>query len=244
MVSLPKPGQIKKLLKEGVELPLATKNYPSRGQTAVQKLYQTKIGKLFLKRVSRRNHEDCQIDPATGSLAEREFWAYSLAKAIGVKVPPLQLIDKSTTVQIWFDMPDGHLYKKSQGAMEFIAENVYDCALFDWLTGQIDRHDANYLYNYIKREIVLIDSTYGFLKYEGSLPDYLHLFEIGNKKDLLKKIKTPTKMILDKVSEQELQILVPLRNAEETSALIERKKNLRSAHTIQDIIELYRGSKK
>jgi len=81
------------LIREGERLPLAVENYPSRGQTAVQELYQTREGKLFLKRVSERNHTECQINIDSGTLAEREFWAYRLARAIGLFVPMLWLKD-------------------------------------------------------------------------------------------------------------------------------------------------------
>jgi len=46
--------EIKSLIEDGEKLAIAIENYPSRGQTAVQELYQTAQGKLFLKRVSER----------------------------------------------------------------------------------------------------------------------------------------------------------------------------------------------
>ena len=98
-------AQLSKMLERSPKLPLATKNYPSRGQTAVQTLYQTPYGKIFLKHVSRQNHLDCQINPAHGSLAEREFWAYRLAQEMGLQVPELILLDSSTTLQRWLDLP-------------------------------------------------------------------------------------------------------------------------------------------
>lgn len=50
------------LISKGNKLPFAINNYPSRGQTAVQELYQTDVGKLFLKRVSEKNHiELCEV---------------------------------------------------------------------------------------------------------------------------------------------------------------------------------------
>ena len=127
--------------------------------------------------------------------------------------------------------------------MDFEGENVLDCALFDWLTGQIDRHDANYLYDYIQRQIVLVDSAHCFLKYEGSLPDYLHLFEIGSTANLMTTYKTRMKSILDALSVEDMQKLVPLKSEAEESALRARLEDVRTVTTIRDIIELYRGSR-
>jgi len=243
MTHLPRTiSAIKKLLDDGTELPLATKNYPSRGQTAVQELYQTKKGKLFLNRSSEQNHIDCRIDPKVGSIAEREFWAYKLAQAIGLRVPELALMDHHTTVQVWLDIPDGHLYKMSQGIMEFSAENIFNCAIFDWLTGQVDRHDANYLYDYVQHEVVPIDSAYAFLKYEGSLPDYLHLFEIGDAVEVPKKRNTVLKKNLSSMTDDQMRELVPLRDDSEARALLARKRDLDDVRSIQDIITLFRRS--
>ena len=63
--------EIERLIRSGVELPRAIESYPSRGQTTTQKIYQTEKGTLFLKKVSERNHQECQIDVASGTLAER-----------------------------------------------------------------------------------------------------------------------------------------------------------------------------
>lgn len=239
-INLLSTSKIKALIKSGQRLPFATENYPSRGQTTVQELYQTTYGKLFLKKVSERNHDECQINIKSGTLAEREFWAYRLASAIGLFVPPLWLMDKFTTVQIWFDYPDGKTFKKSTGKMEFIVENIFDCVIFDWVTGQIDRHDANYLYNYKDKLVIPVDSAHSFLRFEGSLPDYLHLFEIGETKYLSKQIKSALKEKLTSMSDRVLQSLVPLRDSNEARALMDRKKVLSVVNTIQDVLNLFR----
>lgn len=233
-------GNIKNLIKNGQKLPFATENYPSRGQTTTQELYQTEQGKFFLKRVSERNHLECQINVKSGSLAEREFWAARLARAIGFVVPELWLIDDFTTVQRWLDCPDGRTYKKSTGRMELIAQNVFECVLFDWVTGQIDRHDANYLYDFKNSLIIPVDSAHGFLKYEGSLPDYLHLFEVGNPSMLRKKIRSDVKIKLCKSEDETLRKLVPLRTEDEVKSFIVRKNSLKGVNTIQDLLDLYR----
>lgn len=238
------PSQIRQLIKKGAELPLATKNYPSRGQTAVQELYQTAKGKLFLKRSSKQNHIDCRISIDSGTLAEREFWAFRLAKRLKLDVPVLWLLDDFTTVQTWIDLPDAHQFGTSQGKLDLIAGNVFDCALFDWLTGQIDRHDANYLYDYANRRIILIDSAHSFLKYSGSIPDYLRYFEIGFPKALPLPRNTDTFAEIKTFSEPELFTLIPLRHQEEKSALISRWKRLESVHNLEDVIGLYRGGPK
>lgn len=229
------------LLKNGKKLPFAIENYPSRGQTAVQELYQTEKGKFFLKRVSERNHEECQIDVKSGTLAEREYWAFCLAREICLAVPPLWLIDEVTTVQVWFDYPDGKTFKKSTGKMDLQAANIFDCSVFDWVTGQIDRHDANYLYNYIVRQIVPVDSAHGFLKYEGALPDYLHLFEVGQAGLLDRRIRSTIKTKLDEISDDEMRRLVPLRNGVELDALMIRKKRILKTHSIKKLLDLYRS---
>lgn len=231
------------LIKHGQRLPFAIDDYPSRGQSAVQELYQTKEGKFFLKRVSERNHQECRIDLHSGTLAERECWAYQLAKAIGFFVPPLWLMDPFTTVQVWFDCPDGKTFKKSTGRMELAAANVFDCAIFDWVTGQIDRHDANYLYDYKNDVVIPVDSAHAFLKYEGALPDYLHLFEIGNAKQLGKKMPSEAKRKLDALSDGDLQTLVPLKSGDEFDALVARRRVLSEADAIQDVLDLYRGKR-
>lgn len=232
---------VQKLLDNGTKLPLATKNYPSRGQTSVQELYQTKIGKLFLKRSSERNHTECQIKIESGTLAQREYWAFSLARKLDLQVPSLTLLDRFTTVQVWLDLPDAHLYKMSKGVMAFEQENVFNCALFDWLTGQVDRHDANYLYDFVNKRIVPIDSAHGFLKYEGSLPDYLHLYEIGDSDKLSINIVSKFHGKLKKIKNSELIKLAPLKDKNERDAFLIRKEQLDKVKTIQDILNLYRS---
>lgn len=232
---------IKRLIDTGQRLPFAIENYPSRGQTAVQELYQTEEGKFFLKRVSERNHSECQINIKSGTLAEREYWAFNLADTIGLFVPPLWLLDEATTVQVWFDYPDARTFKESTGKMELVADNIFDCVVFDWITGQIDRHDANYLYDYKDQLVVPVDSAHAFLKYEGSLPDYLHLFEVGHPRQLGKKILSKVKKRLDNISEENLIKIVPLRDSSEIQALILRKNALLKADSIQDLLDLYRG---
>lgn len=235
------PSSILKAIRLGIKLPLATKNYPSRGQTAVQALYQTSKGKFFLKKSSLQNHKHCQINPKSGTLAEREYWAYVLAQKIGLTVPKLWLVDQFTTVQVWLDYPDARTFATSQGKMELHSNDVYNCALFDWLTGQIDRHDANYLYNYVNQKIILIDSAHSFLKYEGSIPDYLKYFEIGFPKELAKPIITPIQKILKNLTKNKLYELVPLKEKDEEIALKARWEQTIKARCIQDIIDLYRG---
>jgi len=235
---------IQQLLQEGYELPLAMKHYPSRGQTAVQKLYQTKIGKLFLKEVSKRNHEECKIDIVSGTLAEREYWAFLLAQEMKLNVPELILLNESTTVQRWLDYPDANTFMTEQGKLTFKAENVFECALFDYLTGQIDRHDENYLYNFSDKEILLIDSAHAFLIFDGSMPDYLKLFEASNQEMLTKKMEVLAKRMLKSLNTKELQKLVPLRNAEEGKTLVKRYEQLSTVKSISDVIALYRGRKR
>lgn len=222
-------------------MPLATQNYPSRGQTAVQELYQTQIGKLFLKRVSDRNHRECQINVTSGTLAEREWWAYRLARYLGLPVPSLALLDDMTTVQIWMDLPDGRQYKSSQGVMTLSPDNVASCALFDWITGQVDRHDANYLYNMATRRIMLIDSGHAFLKYDGSMPDYLYLYEAGNAQALQRPVKLAKPPTLSRLTAASLCKLVPLRDQDEAKALEKRVAKIVGATLLQDVITLYRG---
>lgn len=236
-------SDIKVLIQKGEKLAIAIENYPSRGQTAVQELYQTAQGKLFLKRVSERNHEECQINVKSGTLAEREFWAFKLANTMGLFVPPLWLMDEFTTVQIWLDYPDGKTFKKSTGKMDLIAKNVFECAVFDWVTGQIDRHDANYLFDYTKKRIIPVDSAHGFLKYEGALPDYLHLFEVGKTGALNARIKSNVKKKLDDISNGEFKTIVPLREEDEFKELLNRKNMLSRVNNITDLLDLYRSKK-
>lgn len=232
---------VKKLLKEGRELKLATKNYPSRGQTSIQKLYQTKVGKLFYKQVSERNHRECQINVKSGTLAEREYWAFLLAKELKLEVPELMLLDELATIQVWLNFSDAKQYSTSQGAMELQGENIFNCALFDWLTGQIDRHDANYLYDMVNKKIILIDSGYALLKYDGDMPDYLRLYEIAYSKVLETKYKTEVLNIIRKMGSKRLRTLVPLRDTIEFNSLLNRLERLDGINTIQGIIDLYRG---
>lgn len=231
--------KIQRLIKNGQELPLAIENYPSRGQTAVQKLYQTEDGKLFLKKVSDRNHQECQIDVSSGTLAEREFWAYQLAHALELNTPSMVLLDSLTTVQAWLDFPDAHHFISDQGPLTLEAHNVFECACFDWLTGQIDRHDANYLYNFVEGKVILIDSAHAFLKYDGSLPHYLQIFEIAAPHALTMKQNA---RIVEKIAslQDRLTKIVPLRSAEEGSALARRAKQLLTIKSIGDIIAFYR----
>ncbi len=236
-------AQIKKLISKGAKLPLATKNYPSRGQTAVQDLYQTSKGKLFLKKSSKQNHIDCQIAVAAGTLAEREYWAFRLAQRIGLEIPSLWLTGDFTTVQIWLDLPDAHVFATTQGKMELTADDVFNCALFDWVTGQIDRHDANYLYNYVQKKIILIDSAHCFLKYAGSIPDYLRYFEIGYPKELKGIRSTAISKTLKKLSRKDLLKLIPLRHADEQNALLQRHDQIQRVSTLQDALQLYRETR-
>ena len=208
------PADIKRLVAGGCPLPLATKNYPSRGQSAVQELYQTPEGKLFLKKVSPRNHKECQIDPKQGSLAEREYWAFCLARFLGLRVPELWLIDDHTTVQRWLDLPDARTFKTLCGKAGFKTENIFECALFDWITGQVDRHDANYLCDYVQGEIVLIDSSHCFMGYSGSMPDYLSYHEAGGGRELQKHFKVPVSERTADLVGGGMSRLVPLRSAE------------------------------
>lgn len=231
------------LIRKGKKLPFAMENYPSRGQTSIQELYQTDDGKFFLKRVSQRNHDECRIDTASGTLAEREYWAYKLAYELGLFVPALWLIDKFTTVQRWLDFPDGKTFKKSTGKMEMAAKNVFECVIFDWVTGQVDRHDANYLYDFRASLIIPVDSAHGFLKFDGAMPDYLHLFEIAEPKQLGRKIKSDIREALGKISDGALLKLVPLREPGETRALVARKNALSGVSCINDLLNLYRSRK-
>lgn len=227
-------------IKKGGELELATHQFPSRGQTAKQRLFQTPLGKLFLKEVSSRNHRECQIDTKSGTLAEREFWAYRLALKIGLFMPELVLINQKTTVQSWLHYPDAHIFSTYQGRLELELSNVFECALFDWVTGQIDRHDANYLYNFNEKQIILIDSAHAFLKHGETLPDYLRLFEVGYSKQLNISCQTQVTQNLKNLNEKELKKIIPLGGEEEALALCERFSQIKKIQTINDILQLYR----
>lgn len=232
--------ELKALFKKSKKLTLATQHYPSRGQSAVQELYDTPFGKLFVKKVSALNHQNCQVDPKTGSLAEREFWAYSLAEKIKLHVPSLKLLDKNTTVQNWLDYPDASLYTSRLGPLKLSALNVFECGLFDWVTGQIDRHDANYLYNLYKEEIILIDSAHSFTKHGASLPDYLKQFEISQTKVLNQKQTSKIQNNLLSLSLLDLEELVPLRDKTELLALFKRFDQLQKINTLKDLIGVFR----
>lgn len=236
-----KPSQIRALIKKGQELPLAIENYPSRGQTAVQKIYATKLGKLFLKRVSERNHQECQINTKSGTLAQREYWSYQLASQLGLEVPQMALVDKNTTVQTWLDIPDAHHFLTDQGPLKLDPLNVFECACFDWLTGQIDRHDANYLYDFVRQKIILIDSAHAFLKYEGSLPHYLQIFEVGFTQKLTLKVDLKILKALKKI-QSSLKNLVPLKDKAELYFLEQRANQLLELKNIKQVIHLYRAS--
>ncbi|HBF13057.1 MAG TPA: hypothetical protein DDW49_06685 [Deltaproteobacteria bacterium] len=237
-------SQVLKLIEKGTKLPLATQNYPSRGQTAIQELYQTKKGRLFLKRPSLRNHKECQINIDSGTLAEREYWSFKLASHIGLEVPLLWLIDQQTTVQAWLNYPDALQFTTSQGKLTTHALNIFECGLFDWLTGQVDRHNANYLYNFADEKIILIDSAHCFLKYTGSIPHYLELFEVGYAQELNKKILSPIKNKITDLTEPTIKKLIPLRDNTESEALINRLDEIKNATCINDLIHLYRKGKK
>lgn len=234
-------SEVQKALFGKTGLPLAMSHYPSRGQSFRQEVYQTKLGKIFVKEVSAKNHRDCQISPQTGSIAEREFWACALAQYLEVPTPPLWLIDKMTTAQEWLDFPDAHSYVTTLGKMNLQMQNIFDCALFDWLTAQQDRHDANYLYDYAAGLIVLIDSAHGFLRYDGSLPDYLKIYEMAYPRYLAVKNETKTKEKVKSLTVEKLKKLVPLRDKDEVGALARRLLQLNGVSCIADIINLYRG---
>ncbi|OGQ22026.1 MAG: hypothetical protein A3I05_01270 [Deltaproteobacteria bacterium RIFCSPLOWO2_02_FULL_44_10] len=235
------PQKLKQLLEMSEELPLAVQNYPSRGQTSIQKLYQTKYGKLFLKKVSDRNHQECRINVKSGTLAERESWAHQLASALGLNTPRMMLLDSLTTVQYWLDIPDAHHFITDQGPLTFDSQNVFECACFDWLTGQIDRHDANYLYDFVHQKIILIDSAHAFLEWDGSLPHYLQIFEASSLGAVSEKQYVP---FLDKIGTviSKLQELVPLRSIAEQDALHRRAHRLLNIKSIFDVIKFYRKS--
>ncbi len=242
MLEFKNKHEIQNLIKTGQELSLAIDHYPSRGQTTTQKLYHTKKGKLFLKKVSLRNHKECQINVDSGTLAEREFWAYQLADDLRLSVPQMILLDSCTTVQAWLDLPDAHHFITDQGPLDLDSQNVFECACFDWLTGQIDRHDANYLYDFINKKIILIDSAHAFLQYDGSLPHYLQIFESSSPHKL--GAAQNTGIIGQILSIQNrLTKLVPLRASAEREALKRRLQQLLGVKSIGDIITLYRKQK-
>jgi hypothetical protein len=244
MKGLPRSkSALRALLSRSPKQALATRHYPSRGQTAIQEIHQTAAGKLFLKKTSAANLKNCQIDAKSGTLAEREFWAFRLAEALGIRTPWLTLLDVDTTVQAWLDFPDASQYATSQASMKFKPANVFDCALFDWLTGQIDRHNANYLYDYVEEEIIIIDSAHSFLKYEPALPHYLELFEAGSPRELSREIASAVSRRLAAFKPADFRRLAPLRHDDETKSLLRRHEQALSARTVKDIIALYRRKK-
>lgn len=155
--------------------------------------------------------------------------------------PDLWLIDPMTTVQRWLDFPDGRQYATSHGKMFLCTENVFECSLFDWLTGQVDRHDANYLYDYVHHKLVLIDSAHCFLKYTGSIPDYLKYAEVlFSMDDMRKPLETQVLQNLRNLTPKELRKVTPLKNGEEAKALETRLEALKPVRNIQDVVSLYR----
>ncbi len=243
MAKVESSKSIQKLLEKSEKYALTNINYPSRGQTSVQEIYQTSIGKLFLKKVSKQNHIDCKVDPKSGTLAEREFWAFRLANYLGLPVPQMWLLDSMTTVQAWLDYPDVRQYSTNHGRLHLELENVFDCGLFDWLTGQVDRHDANYLYDYVSQKIILIDSAHTFLKYSGSLPDYLRFFEVAYPSCLSSRCDTKILKKIRLLSSKKIASLVPLVDEFESKALLLRCDDLIKVSTIQDLIVLYRSKR-
>jgi len=237
---LKNPAKVQELIAKGKKHPFATQNYPSRGQTAVQELYQTSVGKLFLKRTSKRNHEDCQIKLESGSIAQREYWAFCLAKMLRLGVPELILIDEMTTVQVWIDYPDARIYTTESGPLVLKSQNIFECALFDWLTGQQDRHDANYLYDYIQEKIILIDSGHAFLRHSGSMPDYLRIYEAVFSMQLHKIIQSPLLDRLHRLEKTQIKKAVPLPDEREFEALCERLDQLKAVGSIEEVIKLFR----
>lgn len=233
--------ELLKLLDKKTKHPLASQHYPSRGQTAFQEIYQTKIGKIFLKKTSANNLRDCQINIKSGSLAEREYWAYQLAHHIGINTPELVMLDIHTTIQFWLDHPDAATFATFQGPLQFTAEDVFDCSLFDWLTGQIDRHNANYLYNFADQQIIIIDSAFSFLKHDPNLPHYLEVYEQSQTNSTLTKPRTSKlSKKIHRLDSTTLDHLVPLRDKQEQTALYKRLSQLQNVNSIQDIIQLYR----
>lgn len=234
------PAFLKNLLKKSAPQTLAMRHYPSRGQSAIQEIYQTKIGRLFLKQTSERNLIECQINKYSGTLAEREYWAANIAMVMGITMPIIWLLDKNTTVQNWINWPDANLFKSRYGRLTLHRQDVFNHALFDWTTGQIDRHDANYLYNFSNEHITLIDSAFSFLKYDGSMPEYLSYFEASSPNEL----KAPVDLTILKdtlhISPKTLIQLAPLRGREERFALLQRQQSLIPVKCLQDILNLYR----
>lgn len=223
------------------KLAMALDHYPSRGQTATQEIYRSPYGRLFLKRTSERNLRDCQIDSKSGTLAEREAWCYALAKFLGILTPDLRFVDKHTTIQEWFDLPDAHHYASSQGRLIFNRHNVFDCSLFDWITAQVDRHDANYLYDFINQRIILIDSAHSLLAHGPSLPDYLRLFEVAATSELDEKTITSVSKKIRILTPRRLNKIVPLRGKQESKALEQRLEQALAISSLSQLLQLFRS---
>lgn len=242
-MSIPSSAELLHIISQSTEQPLAMRHYPSRGQSAIQKIYLTKSGKIFLKKTSDRNIRDCQINKDSATLAEREYWAWRLANHLGLDLPWMVLIDVHTTVQNWLDYPDANLFKSLHGRLILNSQDVFDHCLFDWLTGQQDRHDANYLYNQSQKKIILVDSAFSFLKHDGSMPDYLSYHEASSTEDLKTNLKTSFLKKITVLSRSKLRSLVPLRDPLESDALWTRKQRLESVICLQDVLDLYRRQK-
>lgn len=239
-MSIPSKKYLLRLIDKAAEQPLAMSHYPSRGQSAIQKVYITKIGKIFFKKTSERNTRDCQINKNSASLAEREFWAWRLGNHLNLKMPWLVLLDDNTTAQNWLDYPDASLFKSLRGRLVLNAQNTFDHALLDWITGQQDRHDANYLYNPSENKIILIDNAFSFLKHDGSMPDYLSYFEASSPNELSTPINKNLLNRILKIPQTKLKRLIPLRDPEEFKALLIRRRRLKTVQCLQDLLNLYR----
>lgn len=242
-MSLPRLSwkRLSQLCTPDVRRVLAMQHYPSRGQTSVQEIYRTHRGTIFLKRTSERNLRDCAIDKSSATLAEREYWCFRLAHLVGLRVPDLRLIDPHTTVQEWLDLPDAHHFASSQGKLTFSQEDVFTCALFDWVTGQSDRHDANYLYDFVKQRIVLVDSAHSLLRHGPSLPDYLRIFEAAAQDKLDHPIQSQVASNIKKLRDTQLRRLAPLRSVDERLALKTRCDQAREIVTLRALLQLFRS---
>ena len=231
---------LRRIVKHGKAQKLGMSHFPSRGQTARQELYVYQDQKLFLKGVSDKNHENCRINQHSGTLAEREFWAFCIAKYLKLLVPSLCLLDKKTTVQVWLPIPDAFLFTSRTGPLKLSTQDVYDCGLFDWVTGQQDRHNANYLYDFVHEKIILIDCANSFLKYSPALPHYLENFEVGHKSELDGEVASSLQKKIIKTPEKIWRQLVPLRSPEERDALLLRVQKMGLVKTVRDLIRLFR----
>lgn len=239
-MALPQKKVLLKLIETTKPQALSMAHYPSRGQSARQELYTHKTSRIFVKGVSKKNHEYCKIDMSDGTIAEREFWAYRIANHLKLNIPELGLVDKMTTAQEWLDYPDASTHTSRIGALELEAKNIYECGLFDWITGQQDRHNANYLYDLSSKQIILIDSAASFSKNSPSLPDYLEKFELGYSKDLQRKITTSLQQSMQITPQKTWFKLAPLRSAQEREAFLKRLQKINSIQTIGNLIQLFR----